>query len=230
ASALKGNPLKADVGGQGPRLDAREKLAEEIRVGLAALPGAMRTTQTVSLSPVMKARAAALVRSRAALEAETITDIGEIHRATQNDDGPITLNYVMDETSLRFDVSYQPKRNHVGISRDTKRKMEEASLAMAALANKFRQHSADLDREEDALREDIARVPTQPGDPSADAVLSEALRDAVANESTEAYLEYRTAVFQPGLSIEQRRLLFGHALMELKLPLPPGNLQPVKNK
>ena len=40
------------------------------------------------------------------------------------------------------------------------------------------------------------------------------------------YLDYRAAVFEPALSREQRRLLFGAALRKLDLPLPDGELQP----
>ena len=36
------------------------------------------------------------------------------------------------------------------------------------------------------------------------------------------YRDYQTAVFQPGLSPEQRRLLFDGALQKLALPLPDG--------
>ena len=65
------------------------------------------------------------------------------------------------------------------------------------------------------------------GDPDPEDVFADALDEAAAEENSEAYRDYRSAVFEPGMSIEQRRLLFGHALMELKLPLPPGDMQPV---
>jgi hypothetical protein len=43
------------------------------------------------------------------------------------------------------------------------------------------------------------------------------------------YANYRIAMLQPGLSPEQRRLLFGYALIGLAQPLPNGELMPRKN-
>ncbi|MGH7946920.1 MAG: hypothetical protein ACREH8_24470 [Opitutaceae bacterium] len=43
------------------------------------------------------------------------------------------------------------------------------------------------------------------------------------------YTSYRTAMLQPGLSPEQRRLLFGYALIGLAQPLPHGELMPRRN-
>jgi hypothetical protein len=42
----------------------------------------------------------------------------------------------------------------------------------------------------------------------------------------ESAFEYHTAVFEPGLSPEQRRLLFGAAVRRMELPLPGGERQP----
>jgi hypothetical protein len=43
------------------------------------------------------------------------------------------------------------------------------------------------------------------------------------------YTNYRIAMLQPGLSPEQRRLLFGYALIGLAQPLPHGELMPRRN-
>ena len=43
------------------------------------------------------------------------------------------------------------------------------------------------------------------------------------------YTNYRIAMLQPGLSPEQRRLLFGYALVGLAQPLPHGELMPRRN-
>jgi hypothetical protein len=40
------------------------------------------------------------------------------------------------------------------------------------------------------------------------------------------YKDYRVAMLEPGLSPEQRRLLFGAALAGLAQPLPPGDRMP----
>jgi hypothetical protein len=230
ASALKGNTLKADVVGQGERIAALEKLAEEIRIGLAALPRATSATAG-ALPPVMKTRVAAFVQSRAAVQAETVADIEAIHRATENPDGPIVLTYVMSGDRLTFTVSFQPVRETAyNVPRETRRKAETATLAMTVLADTYRRRFATVAEEEQALRHDLAAMLAQPDDPDPETVLAQALQQATSAENAGAYRDYRTAVFEPGLSIEQRRLLFGDALMALKLPLPPGSMQPVKGR
>jgi hypothetical protein len=49
---------------------------------------------------------------------------------------------------------------------------------------------------------------------------------SIQKEARPLYTDYNVAVFQPGLSPEQRRLLFAAALQKLGLPLPGGELQP----
>ena len=59
-----------------------------------------------------------------------------------------------------------------------------------------------------------------------DQAIGTAVRVANARETEAAYVEYRQALFEPGLSPEQRRLLFDGAIERLELPLPRGELQP----
>jgi hypothetical protein len=61
----------------------------------------------------------------------------------------------------------------------------------------------------------------------ASARLAQALRLYELQTTLPKYREYITAVQQPGLSPAQRRLLFNAALVELKLPLPPGVRRPI---
>jgi hypothetical protein len=61
-----------------------------------------------------------------------------------------------------------------------------------------------------------------------DPALAAANRLALQQESEAAFRDYRTAVFEPGLSLEQRRLLFDSAVEQLNLPLPAGELQPTR--
>jgi len=60
-----------------------------------------------------------------------------------------------------------------------------------------------------------------------DHALLAATRVATAREAGHLYGDYRIAVFQPGLSPEQRRLLFDSVIERLDLPLPRGELQPI---
>jgi hypothetical protein len=58
-----------------------------------------------------------------------------------------------------------------------------------------------------------------------DRVLIAAMRLANQRQAEDSFSEYRTAVFEPGLSPEQRRLLFDGVVERLDLPLPRGDPQ-----
>ena len=58
-------------------------------------------------------------------------------------------------------------------------------------------------------------------------VLSKNFSEALQQlETWRSYRNYQIAVFEPGLSPEQRRLLFDLALEKLSLPLPAGEIPP----
>ena len=59
-----------------------------------------------------------------------------------------------------------------------------------------------------------------------DAALSHATRLSMQRHVGELYRDYHTAVFEPGLSPAQRRLLFGAAIEQLDIPLPRAEMQP----
>ena len=82
--------------------------------------------------------------------------------------------------------------------------------------------------ESDAIRRDAAAALGNPSPRAVNAALESARRQAALDDFQDAYREYRAAVFEPGMSPEQRRLLFGGAIEKLDLPLPRGELQPVR--
>ena len=59
-----------------------------------------------------------------------------------------------------------------------------------------------------------------------DRALITALRLANQKYAETSFSEYRIAVFEPGLSPAQRRLLFDSVVERLELPLPRGDFQP----
>lgn len=84
---------------------------------------------------------------------------------------------------------------------------------------------ASLQQDMDALRAAIALVPgaiLEEGD-APDAFLTNFLK---RRREADAYREYDIATLEPGLSPEQRRLLFGGAVEKLQLPLPGPEEQP----
>jgi hypothetical protein len=230
AHFLRGNTLKSWSPTQTNRLAELEKLAEEIRLDLAEVPNFTRPNPPSSLPPVLAARVAAVVRGRAALRAETEASIQAIHRQTLTDeDRPIIVSYRFEADRLTFGVTYSPGRRK-SLTRGTERTMEAASLAMATLADTYRARLAESVVELDGIRREIAGTAVHGQGTTPEATLAGAVREAEFNEETEGYRDYRIAMFEPGFSLEQRRLLFGHALEELRLPLPPGDLQPTKRR
>ena len=77
------------------------------------------------------------------------------------------------------------------------------------------------------MREEVGRTLNLARAERVDQALGTAMRVANARETQDVYREYRLALFQPGLSPEQRRLLFDRVVEKLELPLPRGELQPV---
>jgi hypothetical protein len=109
-----------------------------------------------------------------------------------------------------------------------KPQLAAAQNAMAEIADDFGRRYAELVNEFEAIRRDATVALGNANAHVVDAALASARRVAALKDSEDAYRDYRTAVFEPGMSPEQRRLLFGGALEKLDLPLPRGELQPVR--
>jgi len=223
ANFLRGNVLKSVAARQTARLATLEKLAEEIRRGLAELPPPVTPGARSPLPPVLTARIAALLQSRSALLKDTMARIDEIRRRAA---GVAQINYNFDPSGLKFTV--QPRRAFRDRpAGEIQQRIEAVSHEMSATAEDYGRHFAELANETDAIRRDVTESLGNAARPIVEDALSGAVRYAALQESNDAYRDYRTAVFEPGLSPEQRRLLFGSALLQLDLPLLRGELQPV---
>jgi hypothetical protein len=84
---------------------------------------------------------------------------------------------------------------------------------------------AALAKMSDSIRTDLSKLEAAGAAPvSPDAMIAQ-FRDSLKKlDNYWDYRDYRNAVLQPGLSPEQRRLLFNGALQKLALPLPKGEL------
>jgi hypothetical protein len=85
---------------------------------------------------------------------------------------------------------------------------------------------AEIINERESIRQEIAQALSTGKADEIDRALVIAMRVASQRENENAFSEYRTAVFEPGLSPGQRRLLFDRVVERLDLPLPRGDLQP----
>lgn len=189
--------LSALAQDQAPRFDALENLAESIRRSLAQFP-ASGAAPAVALPPDLAGRLLAYQQERGALQREARRDL----RALRSQ-APAEVEVV---------AVGEPSQ----LSLKTTGRTSAAALAPPRAAiEAFNRHYAErfgaLDRELTLLRGAIARharlAPTAPGK-SVDDLMRDFAGAALRQTSGEAYRDYRAAVFQPGLSPEQRRLLF----------------------
>jgi hypothetical protein len=200
--------------GHEPRFTALDKLAEEIRRELALrpdLPTALSRLTLPSLPPELESRAAAYRRDKLDLQKALLARVEEVIKNFPAPGVPANKS--------------KPGPGDPGTERD-----EKIRQAIAAFTRENAGRYAALEKNKDALRSDLARLAGTGAivvkGPNAD-VLSKNFSEAVRQlETWRNYRYYQVAVFEPGLSPEQRRLLFDFAVEKLALPLPAGEILP----
>jgi hypothetical protein len=114
---------------------------------------------------------------------------------------------------------------------DSAAMQEKVQQAIALFTRENAPRYAGLEKAKEEIRRDLAHVaaasPSGAGnDQSSDRLLRNFTDSLQQHELWRLYYEYRIAVFEPGLSPEQRRLLFANAIERLALPPPSGASQP----
>jgi hypothetical protein len=108
------------------------------------------------------------------------------------------------------------------------RRIEGVRAEIGAVAEDYGRQLAELLNERTAIREEAGRqLGIADANRLENAILT-ATRSALEQQSLASYDEYRIAVFEPGLSPAQRRILFDRVMEQFELPLPRGELQPVR--
>jgi len=207
------HPLNVLADRQKPRIDALEKLAEEIRRGLALrpdLPTALSPLMLPSLPPELAAHATTYRRERLDLQRALIARVEEVSKNSPAPRAPTGPSKSGPEGTGGQD--------------------DKIRQAIAAFTRENAARYAALEKSKEALRSELARLAGTGTivvkGPFAD-VLSKKFSEAVQQlETWRNYRNYQIAVFEPGLSPEQRRLLFDLAVEKLALPLPAGEIQP----
>lgn len=210
---------------QWPQLVELEKLAEEIRVDLVALPRE-RLVSPPYIPPTLIAR----IRAYQADRQVFIDEFESEMRVATN------LVTPAPDRLMTPDERVQQAR----------RLAAERAELRATVAEAFHERTKErfeaMRRRYDAIQEELTLVAAGQFDPETGRPLTpETLMrthtaamhrfDTFGREEV-IYRGYRTAMLMPGLSAEQRRLLFGAALVNLAQPLPwgeraPGDPQPV---
>ena len=184
---------------QEPRFASLEELAEDIRgrlQGLIADP--LHSPRLPSLSPELEERIAAYRKAKLDLQKALLAKVQEV-----------TGREAADSAAMQ----------------------DKVQQAIAAFTRENSLRYAALEKAKEEIRSDLAHVtaahPKGPGtDQSADRLLKNFTDSLQQHELWRLYYEYRIAVFEPGLSPEQRRLLYASAVEKLVLPLPGGAPQP----
>jgi hypothetical protein len=203
---------------QAARLAGIRSLAEEIRVGLAALPNPPGPPAPPPLPPELTSRISAyrahkvqLLRTLRAMLASPTPAAGADRDASKANTGEQvsgTLAWMHDGASR---TEIQPTDLRVSIAEFDRRQNELIS---------------ELSKEEAGIRADLAEYVRASNRPSDRKSVNDLLRDfedaRQRQEIWDKYRDYQTAVLTPGLSAGQRRMIFDAGIEELELPLPAG--------
>lgn len=223
---LRGNPLKTLAGKQAAALVELEAMAEEIRRGLAVMPEAAPIVERTPLPPLLQNRMTVLLRDVGTAQRETVERVEAI--IAEGRDLPMQVTYRFEAEGLKYLViPSRVSRGPSALTPEVQARIIALREKIAAVAVDYSRRLTDFLAERDTLRTEAAKILglTQPE--RIDSALSTAMRVALARETESAYREYRVALFEPGLSPEQRRLLFDRVMERLELPLPRGELQPI---
>ncbi|MEO6244299.1 MAG: hypothetical protein ABIQ12_02585 [Opitutaceae bacterium] len=223
---LRPSGMKPLAEQQAKAIEEVETLAEEIRRGLAQLAEPTAIGERSPLSASLQHRVTKLLADYASLQKEASTRVEEILAEARG--LPMQATYRFEGDGLRFLIG--PARagrgGRGGVSPETVEQIAAVRARVSAVADDYGRQVADLINEKDAIRTEIARTLGTTRAAVIDDALTVATRVAMARETDALYHDYKIAVFQPGLSPAQRRLLFDSVVERLDLPLPRAELQP----
>lgn len=243
------NPIRVLADKQAKRLAELDTQAEEIRVALGPDYEILQPTIRTTLPTFLVARAAELVQRRANLQRDATARINVIAGRLRATRMPIALTYRFDNDGLHYTVQPGSARGGGGrggrgrggggggggapISRggatpEVAEEIEKIREQVSEIATDYGKALADLVNDRDVLRRDIGQTLGTTDQPTIDRALANAMRAATLKADEGAYREYRIATLMPGLSPDQRILLFDAATVALALPLPRGEMQPFR--
>ncbi len=220
------NTLKTLAEQQAGPLAELETMAEEIRRGLTSTRDASQIAEQSPLPPLLHSRVAALMANYTQLQRETSEQVEAILASAKG--LPMQATYRFEGDGLKYLViPTRVGRGYGGTpNQEVLNQILEVRTRIGNVANDYGQRVVQMIAEKDAIRAEVAQTLGGARAVSVDNALMAAMRVATAKETEGMYREYRLAVFQPGMSPEQRRLLFDAVMERLDLPLPPGELQP----
>lgn len=217
---LRGSPLKALAEKQAAPLAELDVLAEEIRRELSSAPEPRLARSP--LPAALESRVAELIRAYLATQREASAQVDAILARAKG--LPLQASYRFEGDALRFLVA--PTRGGGAGPGGSLAQVEAVRAEISAVADEYGRRMADLHHDRESIRRDLGPALGLAQPEEIERVLLTAMRLATEKETESTFHDYRIAVFEPGLSPEQRRLLFGGVMERLEMPLPRGELQP----
>lgn len=212
-SSTRVNALKALAAKQEAEFATLEQLAEEIRVGLLPLPNPARPP-ALPLPPALTNRIGTYLERKAEWQREMVTRVEELRAALPDD------RVEFDRVGGAVGIKVVPHRK---AKEDAKAKREQQLATLEPFNVAHRKTYLELAREKERIQQEVLNAASASAGvkttKSIDKLLYEFSYALGQHETWLRYADYETAVLQPGLSPEQRRLLFGAALEKLDLPL-----------
>jgi len=174
---------------------------------------------------IVDARVNALVASYVSAQNEAATKIEGI--LTRAKGLPMQASYRFENENLKFlVVPTRGARGGRSGGSSVLPKIEAVRAEISAVADDYGRRIADLLNERESIRLAIGETLHVTKPEEIDRALLAALRIANQKQAENTFSEYRIAVLEPGLSPEQRRLLFDSVVERLELPLPRGEPRP----
>lgn len=220
---LFGETLSALARKQATRLAELETLAEEVRRALPPMSAAPPPAERSALPRFLAEQVSAMLATYEALQEDASTRVDAIVARTKG--MPLRIAYALEPTGLKFVVA--PTRGSRRMP-ELRQRIETVRNEISAVADEYGYKLADLLNQRSAICDEIGELLGLTERRAIEAALQTEIRITAKRATEAAYAEYRIAVFEPGLSPEQRRLLFGAAIEKLGLPLPGGALQPTR--
>lgn len=220
---LTGNTPSALAAKQSARLAELETLAEEIR---RLLPPSHEIAARAARSPLPVAlteRVEKMMQTYAAVQKDASARIDAIVEKAKS--LPFQSNYRFEADGLKFLVV--PTRSARG-DPAALRRIADVRAEINVVAEDYGHRLTELVNERDAIRTEAAAALGNAQPDAVESAIMSTMRAIHQRNNAAHYDEYRVAVFEPGLSPEQRRVLFDSVIERLELPLPRAELQPTR--
>ena len=209
-SRTRNRAMEALAERQWPRLAALEDMAEDIRRDLARLPHPLGPPPPPPLPAALTAHITEFLNDRKELRAEILRKIEQLRKqypfisiqSTRNSGGG---------NDLKLLIPNRPDNDEM---------MKNLRSTMTGFNQEIALRQGQLRKQEQAIRREFEVVADPEEARSAEGILDVYAEILQQREDWGLYGDYQAAMLTPGLSAEQRRLLFDRGVEKLGLPLP----------